>query len=42
MTDLDPDDLWRMLDVNMVGTALGIKHASARCAPGGPGTAAPS
>jgi 3alpha(or 20beta)-hydroxysteroid dehydrogenase len=33
--DLDPRDLQRMLDVNVVGTALGIKHAFRAMRPGG-------
>jgi NAD(P)-dependent dehydrogenase (short-subunit alcohol dehydrogenase family) len=35
MTDLDPDELSRMLTVNIVGTALGIKHAFLAMRPGG-------
>jgi len=35
MTDLDPDELSRMLAVNIVGTALGIKHAFLAMRPGG-------
>ncbi|MGH3181932.1 MAG: SDR family NAD(P)-dependent oxidoreductase, partial [Streptosporangiaceae bacterium] len=34
--DLDPDDIRKMLDVNIVGTALGIKHAFRAMRPGGP------
>ena len=36
MIDADPDDLRRMLDVNVVGAALGIKHAFRTMKPGGP------
>jgi 3alpha(or 20beta)-hydroxysteroid dehydrogenase len=36
IADLDPADLRRMLDVNVVGTALGIKHAFRAMRPGGP------
>jgi 3alpha(or 20beta)-hydroxysteroid dehydrogenase len=35
MTDLDADELSRMLTVNIVGTALGIKHAFLAMRPGG-------
>lgn len=35
VTDIDPDELRRMLDVNIVGTALGIKHAFRAMRPGG-------
>ena len=31
-----PDDIRRMLEVNMLGTALGIKHAFRAMRPGGP------
>jgi len=34
VTDIDPDELRRMLDVNIVGTALGIKHAFRAMRPG--------
>ena len=34
--DADADALRRMLDINVVGTALGIKHAFAAMRPGGP------
>lgn len=34
--DLDPADVRRMLDVNVVGTALGIKHAFRAMRPDGP------
>ena len=30
VVDLDPDDIRRMLEVNVLGTSLGIKHAWAR------------
>jgi 3alpha(or 20beta)-hydroxysteroid dehydrogenase len=33
--DIDPEDLRRMLDVNVVGTALGMKHAFRAMKPGG-------
>jgi 3alpha(or 20beta)-hydroxysteroid dehydrogenase len=33
--DLDPRDVRRMLDVNILGTALGIKHAFRAMRPGG-------
>jgi NAD(P)-dependent dehydrogenase (short-subunit alcohol dehydrogenase family) len=33
--DLDPDDVRRMLEVNVLGTALGVKHAFRTMAPGG-------
>jgi 3alpha(or 20beta)-hydroxysteroid dehydrogenase len=36
VADLDPADVRRMLDVNVVGTALGIKHAFRAMRPGGP------
>ena len=36
VADLDPDDVRRMLDVNVLGTALGIKHAFRAMRPGGP------
>ncbi|MGQ0626239.1 MAG: SDR family NAD(P)-dependent oxidoreductase [Sporichthyaceae bacterium] len=35
VTDLDPNDLRQMFDVNVVGTALGIKHAFRAMRPGG-------
>lgn len=35
MIDASPDDLRRMLDVNIVGTALGIKHAFRAMRPDG-------
>jgi 3alpha(or 20beta)-hydroxysteroid dehydrogenase len=34
--DLDPADVMRMLEVNVLGTALGIKHAFRAMRPGGP------
>lgn len=34
--DIDPDQLRRMLDVNIVGTTLGLKHAFRAMRPGGP------
>jgi len=34
--DIDPADVRRMLDVNLLGTALGIKHAFRAMRPGGP------
>ena len=36
VVDLDPADLRRMLEVNVLGTALGIKHAFRAMRPGGP------
>ena len=36
LADLDPADVRRMLDVNVLGTALGIKHAFRAMRPGGP------
>ena len=33
--DINPDDVRRMMDVNVVGTALGIKHAFRAMRPGG-------
>jgi 3alpha(or 20beta)-hydroxysteroid dehydrogenase len=35
IVDLDPDDVRRMLEVNLLGTALGIKHAFRAMRPGG-------
>ncbi|AVS94328.1 oxidoreductase [Paracidovorax avenae] len=35
LVDADADDLRRMLDVNVVGTALGMKHAFRAMRPGG-------
>ena len=34
VTEIDADDLRRMLDVNVVGTALGLKHALRSMRPG--------
>jgi NAD(P)-dependent dehydrogenase (short-subunit alcohol dehydrogenase family) len=34
--DINPDDVRRMCDVNIVGTALGCKHAFRAMKPGGP------
>jgi len=36
VVDLDPDDIRTMLEVNILGTALGIKHAFRTMRPGGP------
>ena len=36
LVDIDPADVRRMLDVNLLGTALGIKHAFRAMRPGGP------
>jgi NAD(P)-dependent dehydrogenase (short-subunit alcohol dehydrogenase family) len=36
LADIDPDDVRRMLEVNVLGTALGIKHAFRAMRPGGP------
>lgn len=36
LIDANPDDLRAMLEVNVVGTALGIKHAFRAMKPGGP------
>jgi NAD(P)-dependent dehydrogenase (short-subunit alcohol dehydrogenase family) len=36
IVDLDPQGLRRMLEVNLLGTALGIKHAFRAMRPGGP------
>jgi 3alpha(or 20beta)-hydroxysteroid dehydrogenase len=35
VTEIDPADLRRMLDVNVVGTALGLKHGLRAMRPGG-------
>jgi 3alpha(or 20beta)-hydroxysteroid dehydrogenase len=35
VVDIDPDQLRRMLDVNVVGTALGMKHGLRAMRPGG-------
>jgi NAD(P)-dependent dehydrogenase (short-subunit alcohol dehydrogenase family) len=36
VVDLDPADVRRMLEVNVLGTALGVKHAFRAMRPGGP------
>ncbi|MES2993780.1 MAG: SDR family oxidoreductase [Pseudomonadota bacterium] len=36
VVDIEPESLRRMLDVNIVGTALGLKHAFRAMQPGGP------
>jgi 3alpha(or 20beta)-hydroxysteroid dehydrogenase len=36
LVDADPADLTKMLSVNVIGTALGIKHAFRAMRPGGP------
>src|SRR6202045_852287 len=36
IVDLDPDDIRKMLEVNVLGTSLGIKHAFRAMRPGGP------
>src|SRR5689334_16586937 len=36
VVDLDPDDMRKMLEVNILGTALGMKHAFRAMRPGGP------
>ena len=36
VADLNPDDIRRMLEVNVLGTSLGIKHAFRAMRPGGP------
>ena len=36
VVDLNPDDIRRMLEVNVLGTSLGIKHAFRAMRPGGP------
>jgi 3alpha(or 20beta)-hydroxysteroid dehydrogenase len=36
IVDLDPDQVRRQLEVNLLGTALGIKHAFRTMRPGGP------
>jgi 3alpha(or 20beta)-hydroxysteroid dehydrogenase len=36
IVDLNPDDIRKMLEVNVLGTALGIKHAFRAMRPGGP------
>jgi NAD(P)-dependent dehydrogenase (short-subunit alcohol dehydrogenase family) len=40
LIDLDADGVRRMLEVNVLGTALGIKHGFRAMRPGGPGNAA--
>ena len=40
LVDIEPDDVRRMLEVNVLGTALGIKHGFRAMRPGGPGNAA--
>jgi 3alpha(or 20beta)-hydroxysteroid dehydrogenase len=40
LIDLDPDGVRRMLEVNVLGTALGIKHGFRAMRPGGGGNAA--
>ena len=37
LVDIDAADIRRMLEVNVLGTALGLKHALPRDAPGRPG-----
>jgi NAD(P)-dependent dehydrogenase (short-subunit alcohol dehydrogenase family) len=37
LVDLDPDGLRRMLEVNVLGTALGVKHGFRAMRPGGAG-----
>src|SRR5256884_5954135 len=36
IADLNPDDIRKMLEVNILGTSLGIKHAFRAMRPGGP------
>ena len=36
VVELDPGDIRKMLDVNVLGTALGLKHAFRAMRPGGP------
>ena len=36
IVDLDPDDIRKMLEVNVLGTSLGLKHAFRAMRPGGP------
>jgi 3alpha(or 20beta)-hydroxysteroid dehydrogenase len=36
VVDLDPADVRRMLEINVLGTALGLKHAFRAMRPGGP------
>jgi 3alpha(or 20beta)-hydroxysteroid dehydrogenase len=40
LVDLDPEGVRRMLEVNVLGTALGIKHGFRAMRPGGAGNAA--
>jgi len=40
LVDIDPADVRRMLEVNVLGTALGIKHGFRAMRPGGSGNAA--
>jgi 3alpha(or 20beta)-hydroxysteroid dehydrogenase len=40
LVDLDPEGVRRMLDVNVLGTALGIKHGFRAMRPGGAGNGA--
>jgi 3alpha(or 20beta)-hydroxysteroid dehydrogenase len=40
LVDLDADSARRMLDVNVLGSALGIKHGFRAMRPGGPGNTA--
>ncbi len=37
LVDVDPAELRRMLEVNVLGTALGLKHGFRAMRPGGPG-----
>ena len=39
LVDIDPADIRRMLEVNVLGTALGIKHGFRAMRPGGAGSA---
>jgi 3alpha(or 20beta)-hydroxysteroid dehydrogenase len=36
LVDIDPEDVRRMLEVNVLGTALGLKHGFRAMRPGGP------
>ncbi|MGC4937105.1 SDR family NAD(P)-dependent oxidoreductase [Kribbella sp. DT2] len=36
VVDLEPDDVRKMLEINVLGTALGVKHAFRAMRPGGP------
>jgi 3alpha(or 20beta)-hydroxysteroid dehydrogenase len=40
LVDIEPEDVRRMLEVNVLGTALGIKHGFRAMRPGGPGNSA--